>query len=277
MKLTVLVDNNTLIDRYFLAEPGLCFHLDDEGYEVLFDLGYSDIFLRNAEKMGIDIFQVRDIVISHGHLDHTWGLEPLARRLNEACFEKSKCPRPRVVAHPKAFVSVEGEGSNEFGSLMSVEKLSKHFHIELGCKPVAITPRLTWLGEIPRRFDFENLQGFGHKQDQTEPDMVPDDSALAYTSDSGLVIVTGCSHAGVCNIAEYAKEVCGHEQLIDIIGGMHLMNPPARQLEGTLEYLGRQGLQRIHACHCTDLQSKIALSGVVDIGEVGVGSVLEYD
>ena len=102
MNLKVLVDNNALIDRYFLAEPGLSFYINDEGHEVLFDLGYSDIFIQNAEKMGVNLLQISDIVISHGHLDHTWGLEPLARRLNEARFEKvpvavpvsSHTPRP---------------------------------------------------------------------------------------------------------------------------------------------------------------------------------------
>lgn len=55
MKLTVLVDNNTLIDRYFLAEPGLSFLLEDSGTRVLFDAGYSDIFLKNAWKMGLSL------------------------------------------------------------------------------------------------------------------------------------------------------------------------------------------------------------------------------
>ena len=53
MKLTVLVDNNTYIDRYFLGEPGLSFFIEDEGKSILFDCGYSNIFFENARKMGI--------------------------------------------------------------------------------------------------------------------------------------------------------------------------------------------------------------------------------
>ena len=276
MNLKVLVDNNALIDRYFLAEPGLSFYINDEGHEVLFDLGYSDIFIQNAEKMGLNLLQISDIVISHGHLDHTWGLEPLARRFNEARFEKSPCSRPRLVAHPKTFTSVVADDSNEFGSLMSTDKLSKHFTLELSRKPVSITPRLTWLGEVPRNFEFENLQSFGQKDGENSMDMVPDDSALVFSSEKGLVIITGCSHAGICNIVEYAKEVCGQEQIADIIGGLHLMNPSQKQLEGTLEYLGRQNLEYLHACHCTDLQSKIVLSRVVNVLEVGVGLEITY-
>jgi 7,8-dihydropterin-6-yl-methyl-4-(beta-D-ribofuranosyl)aminobenzene 5'-phosphate synthase len=276
MKLKVLVDNNTLIDRYFLAEPGLSFYINDDGHEVLFDLGYSDIFLQNAEKMGLNLLQINDIVISHGHLDHTWGLEPFARRFNEARFEQRPYSRPRLIAHPETFTSVTADESNEFGALMSVDKLAKHFDLELSRKPVVITPRLTWLGEIPRTFDFENMQSFGRKDGQSSADMVPDDSALVYTSEKGLVIITGCSHSGICNIAEYAKKVCGQEQIADIIGGLHLMNTVEKQLHGTLSYIRQQNLQNLHACHCTDLRAKIALAGVANIREVGVGMEIVY-
>lgn len=276
MELTVLVDNNALIDRYFLAEPGLSFFLKEGERRILFDLGYSDIFFKNAEKMGIDLLQVDDIVISHGHLDHTWGLEPFARRLNEARWEKRPVGRPRLVAHPECFVSVLAEVSNEFGSLMSADKLAKHFDLHLGREPVWLTPRLVWLGEIPRRFEFENLQSFGRKDGESRPDFVPDDSALVFLSAEGLVIVTGCSHAGICNICEYAKEICGDKRLVDIVGGLHLMEPVPRQLAGTLDYLAAQRLKQLHACHCTDLGSKIALAGVVPVQEVGVGLKIAY-
>ena len=56
-------------------------------------------------------------------------------------------------------------------------------------------------------------------------DHILDDSALAFRTDEGLVIITGCSHAGICNIAEQAKTVCGNDRIIDIIGGLHLIKP----------------------------------------------------
>lgn len=276
MKLKVLVDNNSLIDRYFLAEPGLSFYINDDGHELLFDLGYSDVFLQNSVKMGLDLTKVKDVVISHGHLDHTWGLDPYIRRLNELQFENVGNYRPRLVAHPEAFTSVLGEGSSEFGSLLSADKLSKHFDMHLSAGPVAITPKLTWLGEIPRKFDFENLQTFGTKEGETQRDIVPDDSALVYKSSEGLVVITGCSHSGICNIVEYAKEVCKESRVFDIIGGLHLINPASKQLEGTLRYLESLGVETIHPCHCTDLSSKIALSTVVKVEEVGVGLKLMY-
>ena len=61
MDLKVLVDNNTLIDRYFLAEPGLSFYINDKGHEVLFDLGYSDIFIQNADLQSLGTIIIRII------------------------------------------------------------------------------------------------------------------------------------------------------------------------------------------------------------------------
>ena len=74
MKLTVLVDNNTYIDQYYLGEPAVSYYIEDEGARVLLDTGYSDIFLSNAEKMGIDLSRLTHIALSHGHNDHTGGL-----------------------------------------------------------------------------------------------------------------------------------------------------------------------------------------------------------
>ena len=110
-----------------------------------------------------------------------------------------------------------------------------------------------------------------------EDDQVIDDSAIVYRSPKGLVIITGCSHAGICNIIEYARQICGDQRVVDVIGGFHLLNPPAHQLDGTIAYLKTLQPEAVHACHCTDLASKIALSGVVPLKEVGVGLSITYD
>jgi 7,8-dihydropterin-6-yl-methyl-4-(beta-D-ribofuranosyl)aminobenzene 5'-phosphate synthase len=74
MKLTVLADNITLIDHYLNGEPCLSSLIETEGNKILFDTGYSDVFFRNAQKMGTSLFDLDYIMLSHGHLDHTWGL-----------------------------------------------------------------------------------------------------------------------------------------------------------------------------------------------------------
>lgn len=277
MELTVLVDNNTLIDRYFFAEPGLSLLIEDEETTVLFDTGYSDIFLKNAFKMGKDLTNLDYLVLSHNHLDHTWGLDPLLKYFTELQIEQRPFKRPILVAHPEIFVSVNAEGLGEVGCLLSEEKLSKHLPIKLSAQPKALSSKLTFLGEIPRRNSFEKNLTFGRKEGAGEDDLVIDDSALVYHSHEGLIIITGCSHAGICNIIEYAKEVCGDQRIVDIIGGFHLLNPPAQQLQGTISYLEALRPEAVHACHCTDLSAKIALSRVIRLKEVGVGLSIKYD
>ena len=101
MELHVLVDNNTLIDQYYLAEPGF-----SEGKKVLFDTGYSDVFLKNSQKMGVDLSHLDYVALSHSHLDHTWGLEPLIRYYSELKMARLPYSKPTLVSHPQTYISV---------------------------------------------------------------------------------------------------------------------------------------------------------------------------
>ena len=94
MKLTVLCDNYTIIDRYLLGEPALSFYLEDGDQRILFDTGYSDVFLKNAQTLGIDLSRTPLIVLSHGHNDHTRGLSVLA--------ENHLLKDTTILAHPAA-------------------------------------------------------------------------------------------------------------------------------------------------------------------------------
>jgi 7,8-dihydropterin-6-yl-methyl-4-(beta-D-ribofuranosyl)aminobenzene 5'-phosphate synthase len=279
MKLTILVDNNTLIDRYFYAEPGVSYFIEDEGKRILFDVGYSDVFIRNAQKMNINLLDMDFVVLSHGHLDHTWGLDPLIRLYTEAKIEEIDHKKPTLIAHPLTLLTKTLNGLEEIGSTLSEEKLSQHFQVKLSKEPVWLTERLVFLGEIERKNDFEAKKPIGKiiTDDLEEDDYLVDDSVLVYKSSRGLVIITGCSHAGICNIVEYAQEICEGESVIDIVGGLHLLNPPEEQLQGTLDYMKALQPTEVHACHCTDLNSKIALSKIVNLKEVGVGLTLEYE
>lgn len=278
MQLTVLVDNNTLIDRYFCGEPGVSYFIEDEGKRILFDVGYSDIFIKNAQKMTINLLNTDFLILSHGHLDHTWGLDPLIRLYTEAIIEEIGHERPKLVAHPLTLLTKRLNGLEEIGSLVSEEKLSRHFQIQLSKEPVWLTEKSVFLGEIEKKNDFEAQKPIGRilKDDLEEDDYLIDDSALVHRSSEGLVIVTGCSHAGICNIVEYAKQICEDDRIADIVGGFHLLDPSEEQLQGTLKYMRELRPTEVHACHCTDLNSKIALSKVVNIKEVGVGLTLEY-
>jgi len=278
MKIYILVDNNTLIDRYFLGEPGVSYYIEDENTKILFDTGYSDIFIKNAMKMQLDLYDVDYIVISHGHLDHTWGLVPLMRLQTEAVIEGIAYKQPKFISHPDALKN-KRIGDEEIGCIISEETIEQHYKMNLTKKPFWLTDRIVFLGEIERKNDFEGKVPIGTYKDNgiEKEDYVLDDSALVYQSSKGLVIITGCSHAGICNIVDYAKKVCGDDRILDIVGGFHLLNPNQRSLDQTVDYFSRLNISKVHACHCTDFNSKLELSKVVELKEVGVGMTLNYD
>jgi 7,8-dihydropterin-6-yl-methyl-4-(beta-D-ribofuranosyl)aminobenzene 5'-phosphate synthase len=280
MKLIVLVDNNTFTDRYFTGEPGLSFLLETAGKKILFDTGYSGLFLANAEKMGIDMRDLDFVVLSHGHLDHSGGMVTFVRHLTEAKIEGMAHKVPELIAHPRSFYPKEKLPLQNNGSILEEAEVRRHFPVNLSSEPVWITNNLVFLGEIPRKFAFEQTNPGKRRilfpDGRTEPDLLLDDSALAFRSEAGLVIITGCSHAGICNITEYAKEVCGESRVIDIIGGLHLLKPSPGQMQGTIAYLREIRLVALHACHCTSLSAKIALAGDCPVQEVGTGMRLEW-
>jgi len=278
MKLTVLIDNNTLINKYFIGEPGVSYFIETEGKRILFDVGYSDAFIANAEELSIDPLAIDYIVLSHGHLDHTWGLVPFIELLEEKIKDGQKIEKPTLVTHPLTLLPKSKGDRPVIGSKLTEDELSGYFHLNFSKDPVHLTERLVYLGEIERANDFEAKKPLGKTviDGVEQDDFLHDDSALAYKSAEGLVIITGCSHSGICNIVEYAKKVCSETQVVDIIGGFHLLDPSKEQKNSTLDYMKTLNPESVHACHCTDLNSQIALSQVVSMKEIGVGLTLEY-
>ena len=278
MELTVLADNTTLTDRYLLGEPGLALHLRLPEGDFLLDCGYSDVTRVNATRLGLDLTQLHTIVLSHGHLDHTWGLPYLLALFAEHATEGRPLPRPRLVAHPEALTPRFFEGQ-PIGSLLSRDILANHFELVLSRKPVALTDRLVFLGEIPRRPGLATPGPVGERRtpDGLVPDTLPDDTALAYRGTDGLVILTGCSHAGIANIVEQARDVTGEDRLTAIIGGLHLLGPAPDGLDATVDALAGTGVTALYPCHCTSLAAKIALNRAAPVFEVGVGSRFVWD
>jgi 7,8-dihydropterin-6-yl-methyl-4-(beta-D-ribofuranosyl)aminobenzene 5'-phosphate synthase len=280
LSLTVLVDNTTLTDNYFAGEPGLSFILKTKAKKILFDTGYSGAFLANAEKIGINLCDLDYIVLSHGHRDHTNGLVSLASFLTDAKINAPLFKVPELVAHSRCFYPRPKSPDPNIGSVLSEAEVRSQFKVNLSDKPLWITENLVFLGEIPRKFSFELTDPGKRKivlvDGSTEPDLLLDDSALAFRSNEGLVIITGCSHAGICNITEYAREVCEERKVIDIIGGLHLLSPGRERIQETGIYLRNLHLKALHACHCTSLSSKIALAGYSPVQEVGSGLKLQW-
>lgn len=264
MELTILVDNATLIDRYYVGEPAFSAFLEDGGSRILFDTGYSDVVARNAAALGIDLVAPLSIALSHGHNDHTGGLVALA----EAGLLAGKT----LIAHPDAFARRTDAGL-DVGSPLSLDEVSRLADVSLSREPARLSSRLWFLGEVPRIFAFEEAgeTALVECAGKTAPDRLLDDTALAYSGEDGLFVVTGCSHSGICNIVEYAKRVCGVDRVSGILGGFHLFKDGER-VRQTIDYLNRQRLRALYPCHCVSLAVKCAMARTLPVKEVGVGS-----
>lgn len=275
LSLTVLVDEAASKDNLFVGEFGLSFFVGSRKKKILFDTGSSGAFLANAAAMGIGLRDLDYVVLSHGHNDHTGGLVPLVRYLAEERIRSGKPGVPELIAHTRCFCPKPKGPLRNTGSPLSESEVRRYFTVNLSDRPVWITEDLVFLGEVPRRFPFERTDPGDRRivlpGGSVEPDQLRDDSALAFRSAGGLVIITGCSHAGICNITEYAREVCGERRVAGIIGGFHLMTPDHRRIKQTGEYLRDLRPGAIHTCHCTSPAARLALKKYSPVREAGIG------
>ena len=264
MKLKVLVDNNTNIDDYYLGEPGLSIYIEDGETKILFDTGYSDIFLKNAEKMNIDLSKINYLIISHGHNDHTGGLKYLLDK---------DLSNIKLIAHPEVFEKRNHNGL-DISSPVDLNELKIKEYID-GTKQVRITDNLYFLGEIEKTTDFED-RPVGFKTRYNIPDQLKDDSALVYRTDKGLFIITACSHSGICNIINHAKKAFNDNRILGIIGGFHLLKNDD-QLEKTIEFLKKEDIKELWPSHCVSLYAKHKMYEVTTVHQVGVGLELNIE
>lgn len=279
MNVTILVDNTALFDRMFIAEHGFSAFIEAGAKKILFDTGYSDAVVRNAAKMGIDLLDLDYIVLSHGHFDHTGGLWHILHRFMEATIEETGYRLPKLVAHPRCFLPRPKLPVADNGSILSADAVQRALPLELSLTPLELTPGLFFLGEIERQFSFETFDPGPRRivlpDGTVEKDVILDDSALAFRGRDGLVVISGCAHAGICNTLEYAMKVCNESRVQDIIGGLHLTRQ-GPQLDGTVAYMKKLHPLALHACHCTSLGAKVALAGTAPLQECGVGLRLAY-
>nr|MDA3780630.1 MBL fold metallo-hydrolase [Bacteroidales bacterium] len=236
MQLTVLTEN--VAGGYYSAEHGLSYFIEFDNKKILFDTGHSDIFLKNAKLLKINLYEVETLVLSHGHWDHGNGLKYIENK--------------KLICHPDSFMKRYRKNDNSYIGLdLSYDELKKKFEIIVSRKAYKISENMFFLGEIPRLNSFE-AQTTSFINEKGNDDFVPDDSAIVINSPKGLIIVTGCGHAGICNTIEYAKNITGNNNVYAVIGGFHLKKADI-VTKKVIEYFKKEKIEKIYPSHCNEL------------------------
>lgn len=276
LRITVLVENQA--GRPELAvEKGLSLLVEDGVSKVLFDTGKLNAFWDNAATLGHNLQDLSHVVLSHGHYDHVGGVAALAKHL--ATVERKR--RPLLVAHPESFaqrglhVSLFGHAFRlrNLGSKLSRMEVEARFPCSFHRRPFWLHRNLVFLGEIPRRAELGKAVTFGSllQKGKLQTDHIVDDSALAYCTNKGLVILAGCAHSGICNIIEYARKVTGETRVHGVIGGFHLHSASQSAISEVADYFTAAKIHVVHGCHCTGRAVR-RLPNQIDIQ---TGSILE--
>ncbi|HAJ27930.1 MAG TPA: MBL fold metallo-hydrolase [Syntrophus sp. (in: bacteria)] len=221
----------------------------------LFDFGFSEGGAAyNAGILGADLSSVEAVVLSHGHNDHTGGFEKLTEMIGKRNIPFVVHPTvfrdPRYLKLPvrdmKIFFSPLGRGQISAAGLKLVES---------SAPLLLLDNTVLFLGEIPHKTDFEKGFPIAHYQEdgQEKWDPIEDDtSVVMHLKDKGLVVLSGCAHAGIVNTVNYAREVTGIDKVHAVMGGFHLSGALFEGIIGrTVEEMRKINPDFIIPCHCT--------------------------
>jgi 7,8-dihydropterin-6-yl-methyl-4-(beta-D-ribofuranosyl)aminobenzene 5'-phosphate synthase len=250
LKVTVVVDNSVPIstDSPFVGEHGYSLLIEVNSQRILLDAGQTNAVVHNLSLLGVHPNELDAIVLSHGHYDHAGGLAFLLQH-------RSK-PVP-IYAHRDIFqsrYSVGGEERRHIGIPNTKEELTAlgaEWHLTV--EPLEIAPGLLFSGQIPRHTAYE----VGDKKLVVAAegcdcqDAISDDASLYYTGTSGLVVLSGCAHAGLVNTVANGFKITGKTKLIGWIGGTHLGPASKEQQDKTLSQLEKYAPRFVAASHCT--------------------------
>jgi 7,8-dihydropterin-6-yl-methyl-4-(beta-D-ribofuranosyl)aminobenzene 5'-phosphate synthase len=273
VEVTVLVDNYTDLlllqstnvvkrapvspPQAFLAEHGFSYLIrtidGPEEHVMLMDVGISGTcLLNNAQLLKIDLGKVEALILSHGHFDHCWALREILPKIPKGI---------PLVLHPDAFlrrrlnlpalgiqVSIPPPEENMLREAgMDVRKIQEDSTLAAG--------RLLVLGEIERVTEFEKGMPGAEAEikGQWVKDPFPDDRGVAVmVRNKGLVVIGGCSHAGIINTVKHAQKVTGAPKVHAVLGGFHLTGPMLEPIIGpTIGEMKKFSPDYIVPTHCT--------------------------
>ena len=253
LKITIL---STMLADAGIGEWGFAALVEADGNRILYDTGARPTtVLENARELKIDLSGVRDVILSHNHADHTGGLVTLRRELSR----QNPAALSRAHVAPGIFYSRPdghgGEGNTTIATGREYEALGGTI-IE-HAKPVELFPGVWLTGPVPRVYPERNWSVTGQvvaPAGQVE-DTIPEDQALIFNTDRGLVMLSGCGHAGIINIVDYARHIVHPAPVYAAIGGFHLFAADDAKLDWTAAKLHDLGIQNILGAHCTGLHT----------------------
>ena len=272
-KVTIICENCVFRNVGAIAEHGWAVFIETNQGNFLFDTGQGKAIINNARYFKKDLSTIKGIIISHHHVDHTGGLLSVLEEIG----------RVKVYSHPDLFknsYSISGGNERLIGIPFRREILeSRGAEFIFNADFKEIVPDLMLSGEIPRETPFE--KGDKNQVLKTKEgyikDPILDDQTLFISTKKGLVIILGCSHAGMINIINYAIEKTGQEHIKTIIGGTHLGPATEETREKSIQALKKFDIENIGVSHCTGLEISTRL--LQEFGDrfffCNVGTVIE--
>ena len=220
-------------------EEGLSLYVEVNNNKLLLDTGITDLFIENSEILNIDLSKIEIIVLSHGHWDHGNGLKYL------------NGDNKTVILHPNSFADRYSIRRNEeyAGINLKLEEMSQKYNVIQTKTSYKIFENIWFLGEIERKNDFE-AKKFPTILAESKIDYIEDDSGIVIKTDNGIIVISGCSHSGICNTIEQAKKIANENRICAVMGGFHLKEVDEMTQE-TIKYFANNNVASAYMGHCT--------------------------
>lgn len=251
LRITVL---STMLADQGVGEWGFAALVEVDGRRILFDTGARpETVLNNLADLKIDLTGVSEVILSHNHGDHTGGLMTLRRefaKTKSATLSRAHVGKGIFWSRPTA----TGE-SNHVVKIKAGYEATGGVFVEHH-EPKEIYPGVWLTGPVARVHAERNWSGSGRLRNAEAlvEDTIPEDMSLVFNTDKGLVVLSGCGHAGIINTLEYARQKVRNAPVYAAIGGFHLFALPDDKLSWTATKLREFGLKQFLGGHCTGIE-----------------------